>query len=36
MIANPRGVAHNRNYALNVDKLEWENASFNPQLVLEV
>lgn len=36
VIANPRGVALNRNYAVSVDKLEWENASFNPRLVIEV
>ncbi|WP_244438962.1 metallophosphoesterase [Paraburkholderia dilworthii] len=36
VIANPRGYARNRQYAESPDKLEWENPTFNAQLVVEV
>ncbi|MFL9944048.1 metallophosphoesterase [Paraburkholderia graminis] len=36
LIANPRGYAPNRQYAQSVDKLEWENPTFNAELVVEV
>ena len=36
VIANPRGVATNRNYAEGPADLTWENPAFNPSLVIEV
>lgn len=36
VIANPRGYARNANHAGSVDQLEFENAQFRPNFVLDV
>lgn len=36
VVANPRGYARNRNSAATPEKLEWENAAFDPRLVVKI